>query len=41
VIPYKEELEQTVFQLASDMLKDICQVVHEALRLHYEKLLVQ
>jgi len=31
VIPYKEALEQTVFQLACDMLKDICQVVHAAL----------
>jgi hypothetical protein len=26
VIPYDEALENTVFTLANDMLKDICQV---------------
>ena len=25
-IPYDEQLEQTIFTLANDMLKDICQV---------------
>jgi len=27
VIPYDEQLEHTVFTLANDMLKDICQVL--------------
>ena len=27
MIPYDEQLEHTVFALAKDMLKDICQVL--------------